>query len=86
MVTTLYILASLTVNPPKSASAQFIDKIIRREPSDNGSIYWVTEADSITYHLDITGVENHQRCYELCQLLHGGICWLFRWVWGQQQT
>ena len=57
------------------------DSIDGRSSSDSNIIYWKSSVDNEDDNVDTTGVLSYQRCYELCQVVNEGFCWVFRWVW-----
>ena len=67
-------------NPPGTDSFTFLDTIVGRSASEGGVVYWKQSAGNSGYNLDMTGVTIAQRCYELCQLVNEGVCWIFRYV------
>ena len=63
------------VTPPQ------YDSIDGRSSSESNIIYWKSSVDNEDNNVDTTGVSSYQRCYELCQIVNEGFCWVFRWVW-----
>ena len=61
----------------KVAPPQY-DSIDSRGSSESNIIYWESSVDNEDNNVDTTGVSSYQRCYELCQTVNEGFCWVFR--------
>lgn len=57
-----------------------LDSIADKGPSKTSTIYWKTGADNLIDNHDESGLVTHQDCYELCQEINEGACWIFRSV------
>ena len=71
-------MASADYNSYVFVGVDSLDTSLNSYPTESGIAYWKQSAADSGYNLDLTGIESLTKCYQYCQLISGGLCWVFR--------
>lgn len=55
------------------------DSIAGVSASESNIIYWKSSAGDSNNNHDMAGISSLQNCYDVCQIVNGGVCWVFRY-------